>query len=443
MNEPTGKPRALNGIRILDLTRVWAGPLGTRILGDLGAEVIKIEHLTARGMGMDFDMTQQVTHLMKGWKPGRLPHPIVRSGMFPNGDPGEHPWNRQGLFNKMNRNKLGLTLDLAKPAGVRVFKALVKMSHAVIENYSPRVMKNLGIDYPVLKDLNPAIVFVSMPGFGTTGPYRDYVSYGPILEGASGLASLSGYPGAGPRKFGVAYADPIGGLNAAFAILLGVWHARSSGEGQFIDLSQCEALTCTIGEAVLGFQLTDEAPVQMGNRHPWMAPHGCYRCKGDDRWVTIAVSSDTQWEKLCEVMGNPSWARDDRFTGQLGRWKHQEELDSLIEKWTLEHDHQQIMERLQSAGVAAGAVLDSAEILQDPHLAERGFFVTITQPEAGTHPYPGLPIRLSKDPALTWRPCPCLGEHNEYVLGELLGMSAEEIAELQKEGVIGNRPPPM
>ena len=220
--------RSLDGVRVLDLCRVWAGPLATRLLGDLGAEVIKIESVQrADGRG-----------------PAELPPEVPwQWGIFPAGQTGERPWNRVGIFNKLNRNKLGITLDLSRPAGVEVFKALVGVSDVVIENYTPRVMRNFGLDYPALKALIPAIIMVSLPGFGTTGPYKDYLSLGTVIESSSGIASLMGYEGGPPHLAGVSFPDPAAALNAAAGILLALFHRRRTGRGQFIDLSQSEATT--------------------------------------------------------------------------------------------------------------------------------------------------------------------------------------------------------
>ena len=213
-----------------------------------------------------------------------------------------------------------------------------------------------------------------------------------------------------------------------------------TGKGQYIDLSQIEALTCMIGEAIVDWSMNKRTQPRRGNRHPFMAPHGCYRCRGEDEWVTIAVSSDEEWRRFCEATSNEEWAKDERFSDTLSRWKNQDDLDKLIEEWTLKWDHYEVMHTFQAAGIASGPVLSPAELLADPHLKERGFFETLTRAEVGTHPYPGVYANLSKTPgSLRW-PSPCLGEHNKYVLGELLGMSQEEIQSLVDDQIIGTEP---
>ena len=279
-----------------------------------------------------------------------------------------------------------------------------------------------------------------MPGFGLTGPYRDYVSYGTNLDPFSGLASLMGYPGEGAHMSGNAYPDPAAALHATGAILTALFHKHRTGQGQHIDLSQAESATCLIGETVLGFALNGKIPPRMGNRHPVLAPQGCYRCKGEDRWVAIAVSSEKEWEALCRVLEHPEWIKEERFSDPVNRRKNQEELDELIETWTGRQTHLEAMHRLQEAGVPAGAVLDAAELLADEHLRARGFFREINHPEVGPRKYCGLPIRFSEASMPAPKPAPCLGEHNEYILGKLLGLSREEITHLEEENIIGTRP---
>ena len=413
---------ALDGVRVLDLSRVWAGPLAGRILADLGAEVIQISSRVAIPMRA---VTPEVAGMLR---------------VFPDDDPGERPWNRTALMNDLGRNRLGLTLELDKPEGVDVFKKLVKISDVVLNNYSPRVMPNFGLDYPVLKAINPGIILCSMPGFGLTGPYRDYVSYGTNLDAASGLASLMGYPGQSAHMSGNAYPDPAAALHAAGAILIAIFHQRRTGKGQNIDVAQMESASCLLGEAVLGYSLNKKIPRPQGNHHPHHAPHNSYRCRGEDKWVAIAVSTEEEWRALGEAMDNPPWMADKKFVDLSSRHINRNELDGLIEKWTIRYTHHEVMKRLQNAGVPAGAVLNAEELFNDPHLEERGFFWEINHPEAGSHKYSGLPIRLSKTPTTKRNPAPCLGEHNEYVLGAILGLSDAEIEELREKDIIGDVP---
>ncbi len=413
---------ALDGVRVLDLTRVWSGPLAGRILADLGAEVI---HITGRVTVIGADYPPELAKIL---------------AVFPDNDPGERPWNRTSSNNDFHRNKLGITLELNTPEGIDIFKRLVKVSDVVLENYSPRVMPNFGLDYPVLTRINPAVILCSMPGYGATGPYRDWVSYGTNLDPASGLASLMGYPGQEAHMSGNAYPDPAAALHAAGAILTALFHQRRTGRGQYIDLSQAESATCLLGEAVLGYALNGKIPPRLGNRHPFRAPQGCYKCKGHDKWVVVAVFTDEEWKSLCQVMDKPDLAYDPRFADSSSRYENHDTLDELIEAWTSRYTHLEAMQLLQEAGVPAGAVLNAAELLANEHLNERGFFVEIDHPEVGPRKYTALPIKFSRTPAKPGRPAPCLGEHNEYVLSKILGLSKEEIAQLEAKGIIGHQP---
>lgn len=412
----------LQNIRILDLTRVWAGPVAARILADLGAQVISV---VAASMLVDAPIPEEIVKLL---------------GTYPDNDPGERPWNRNSMQNDFARNKLGMTLDLSTEEGIDILKRLVGVSDVVMENFSPRVMPNFGLDYESLEQINPGIILCSMPGYGDTGPYRDYISFGTNLYPFSGLSSLMGYPGEGPLMSGNAYPDPVASLNAANAILTALFYRKRTGIGQYINLAQAEGSTCLIGEKVLGYALNGKVPPRMANRHPNHAPQGAYPCKGDDKWVAIAVTSEAEWRGLEEAMDHPVWMVDERFADPVLRLKNQDELTDLISEWTRGHTHYEAMHLLQEAGVPAGAVVNAPELMSDPHLQGREFYWEIDHPDAGRHRYCGFPIKLSETPAHVILPAPCLGEHNEYVLGDILGFSAEEIEELADLKVISKVP---
>jgi len=399
----------------------FAGPMATRLLADMGAEVIKIESLQ---------------HI----DPWRGP-PVITpelAARLPEGTVAERPYNRSAGFNLQNRNKYGIALDLMTEPGKEVFKKLVKISDVVVENYSPRVMASLDLDYPVLKEINPEIIMMSLPALGGTGPDRDYIAFGQTIDCMSGMAYLTGYPGEEPMlQSGLSYGDPLSGMNAAFAILAALRYRRRTGRGVHIDLSQVEGLIAFNADAVMDYTMNGRVRERMGNRHTSAAPHGCYRCRGEDGWVAVAVASDAAWQRFCRAVGQPPWAEDERFADVPGRYRHQDELDRLVEAWTIQYDHYQVMHILQQADVPAGPVLDAKELVEEPHLNERGIFETVTHPEVGTHPYVGMYARFSKTPGSIRRPAPCLGEHNQFVLGEMLGLSPEEIAELEELGIIG------
>jgi crotonobetainyl-CoA:carnitine CoA-transferase CaiB-like acyl-CoA transferase len=418
---------ALDGVKVIDLSQIFAGPYATKLLADMGAHVIRVECAARSGRGGALPRMQ----------PGG-----AFGASFPDGDTGEHSYNRFAYYNEVNRNKYAVTIDLSKPPGVDVFKRLVKVSDVVVENFTPRVMRNFGLDYPVLREVNPQLVMISISGFGQDGPHRDYVAYGEGIEAMAGMSYLTSYDDGAPLKPGVAYADAVSGLHAAFAVLTALRHRRRTGEGQYIDLSMREALTSLLGEVIMGYTMNGSAARPTGNRDRAMAPHGCYRTRGDDEWIAIAVASDDEWRALCRAMGDPPWSLDQRFATVSNRLANHKELDRNIGEWTSGYDHIQLMNLLQNAGVRAGAVLDTAELAGDPHLRERGFFEELSHPEAGTHLYPGVSWKMSRTPGRLRMPAPCFGQHNRYVFKELLGMSDEEIDRLAQEGVTATEPLP-
>ena len=412
----------LDGVRVLDLSRVWAGPHCTRILADLGAEVI---HISGRRLVGRREVTRETAVIL---------------GTYPDNDPGERHWNRNVLNNDMGRNKLDITLELNTERGVELFKRLVEISDIVIENYSPRVMPNLGINYPVLKAINPTIIYCSMPGYGPEGPFQHFVSYGTTIDPHSGLASRMGYPGEDPHMSGNAYPDPASGMFATGAIMTALFSRYRTGKGQYISMAQAESGTALTGEASLGYQLSGEVPPRIGNGHVRKAPHGAYPCKGDDKWVAISVGTEAQWTNFQDAIGAPGWAADERYLTLEGRLQHQTELDGHVTDWTRSMDAYDAMRLLQEVGIAAGVVVNADELMNDEHLNQRGFFWKFDHPEAGVQTHAGQPIRLSETPARHYRPAPTLGQHHPYVLGELLGLSDNEITDLEETGIIGYTP---
>ena len=395
----------------------WSGPYLTNLLGNLGAEVIKVESI----------------QVPDGWRGAAI------SGHF---DSKERGWERSPLWNQVNTDKLDITLDLSRPKGAEVFKRLVEIGDIVVENYTSRVMKNFGLDYPVLRGINPRIIMIALPAHGGTGPWEDFTGYGYSIEQTAGIPQLTGYPDGLPKTMAWGFTDPIAGVNGASAVMFALLHRQMTGKGQYIDLSQVEALTSMIGDAMVDWSMNRRIPSRRGNRHPFMAPHGYYRCKGPDTWVGIAVSNDKEWEAFCETIGDPPWTEADEFADCLSRIENQDELDRLVEEWTVQHDPYEVMHTLQNAGVPAGAVLHASELLVDPHLTERGTYQIVDRAVVGSHPYllPSAPERFSKCPARIRRPAPLLGQDNDYVLKRLLGMSDKEVQDLADEHIIGTAP---
>ncbi|MBI2863858.1 MAG: CoA transferase [Chloroflexi bacterium] len=417
----------LTGLRVIDATSIWSGPFCAKQLADFGAEVIKVE--SARHMD-----------IVRG-----MANPPLGSGVYPDRDPGPRPWNRAGMFNALNTSKLSLSLDLTTPEGVATLKRLAKVSDVVLDNFRANVMERFGLGYAALREVNPSIIVISMSANGMSGPERDYGAFGATLEQTTGMAWLTGYgPNDAPYRGGVNYPDPVAGVHAVGAILAALRYRRETGKGQFIDLSQRETAACLVGEAILDFTLNGRIAERVGNRHQSLAPHGCYRCKGDENWVTIAIGSDEQWRRFAEAigpsLGRTEWTQDERFRTVTGRWQNQDELDRLVESWTSGQDHIEVMHLLQKAGVPAAPVHNNVELLADPHLVARGFWEWSNHPDAGRHRYYGPAVKLSETPGSIRSHSPCLGEHNDYILREILGLSDDELRELDAKGITNNDP---
>lgn len=400
MPDAPGLP--LTGIRIVDLSHDWAGPHATRMMADFGAEVIKVEY----------------SRRMDAMRGGRLENQM---------------YNRHPRWLQLHRNKLSVTLDLKVPADAEAFRDLVRISDVVVENSRSGVMERLGLGYDVLAAIKPDIIMVSMAAFGRTGPETSYAGYGGGIEPLSGVQALTGYDRTS-RPARVREADVTNGLMGACAIMTALVHRQRTGRGQWIDLSQLEALTgALIGAHLLEYAVNGTQPLPMGNRHPRYAPQGCYPCQGDDKWVTVVIRSDEEWKRLCEAIGRPELRDEARFATAPARARSHDELDRMIEGWTRQHTPEEAMRRLQGAGIAAGAVFNVEEISKDPHLEARGFFQLAAD---GSGRYPGMPFALSGTRAQVRTRGPRLGEHNEYVLCRLLGR-AEEAARPPVESGIG------
>ena len=414
----------LEGIRVVDLTAVWAGPFATQMLADWGAEVIWVESRQILSRG--YRGERGVVHVK-----GRL------ANAPPNRELGKRPWNRNPIVNLHSRNKLNMTVNLRTPEGFNILKRLVKVSDVFIENNGPGTMEKLGITYDVLKEVKPDIIMVRMPGFGLTGPYKNFRSFGSQLDNFCGQAFLMGYRDSDASTMsGTVYADATGGAMATLSILMALHHRNRTGEGQFIELAQIDTLVPQFGEIIMDWTMNQHVQKNPGNRHT-SAIQGCYRCKGDDRWINITINTDKEWEGFCRALDNPPWCQDKKFSTVLSRYQHHDELDELIAGWTIQRDNYEVMHLLQSEGVPAGPLMDERDCYSDPHLEEREFFQELTHPDCGTHLYPGTTWKMSKTSNTIRRP-PCLfGEHNEYIYKQIIGVSDEEYAELEKAGHIG------
>jgi benzylsuccinate CoA-transferase BbsF subunit len=372
----------LKNLRILDFSWVLAGPYATRILADFGAEVIKVQPL--------------------------MP-------------PAEDKFAR-GYDNTWNRNKRGITLNLNSAEGVALAKRLVALSDAVVENFTPRVMANWGLDYENLKKIKADIIMLSLSMMGGTGPWKGYAGFGPTVQAFSGLTYLTAYPGGPPLGPGTAYADHVAALFACLALLGALEYRRRTGEGQHIDISQVEAMASLLGDAFL--------PPQES------ATSGVYRCRGEDRWCALSVVSEEEWGGLKKALGNSPWAEGKRFATPASRLKNKKALDELIGEWMQRHTAEEAMTRLQRCGVAAGVVQDAKDLAQDPQLKHRGFFIALNHPELGQTISDANPIKLPDSPPAYTRSAPLPGQDNNYVYGGLLGLSRDEMDRLKEKGVI-------
>ena len=402
-----GKDLPLQGIRVLDFTFAIAGPVLTQVLGENGAEVIKVESEARQQRGRaraDLD-----------------PKVILQQRV---------------TFADVNRNKRSVTVNMGTKEGREVIRRLVPICDVVVENFSPRVMKRWGLGYEELKALRKDIIMARLPAFGLSGFQRDYLGMASVAMSITGLYHLWSYPDdpepAGPPVWTPNYLSAAMG---SVAIMAALRHRDRTGEGQLIELAQTEAMAAVLGTEYLDYFVNGTVSQPLGNRHAWMAPHGVYRCKGSDAWCAIAIGSEEEWEGLCRALGSPAWCRDARFGDMAGRHANQDELDQRIEEWTWDRTPETVMDTLQKAGVPAGVVQDGKRIFEDPNLRSRGFFTGVDDPAIGLVEYPGPFIHLSETPSQVER-CHRFGEDNDYVFSGLLNMSEEEIRKLQAEGVL-------
>lgn len=425
----------LEGIRILDMTVVWAGTYCATLLADMGAEVIRLESI------------KRLPPITRGYIP--YPPKEVIEGLpafvaaMPGREPGNRPWNRYPLFNAHGRNKLGITVDLTQPSGMDIFKRLVTVSDAFVENNVTETMDKLGISYEMMRQINPRIIMLRMPAYGNSGAYSNFRSLGVHMEGVIGHTIVRGYEDMDQSSSTNVYAaDAAGGAQGAFAMLAALHFRKRTGKGQLIELAQSENMAPYVGRYFMDYSMNGRDSSTLGNRHT-SAIQGCYSCAGEDRWVNVTLFDDADWAAFCGALGNPQWALDERFSTHSGRYENQRALDTRISEWTRKHGHYEVMHILQNVGVAAGPVMDQRDAFEDPHLRERGIFEEVYHEDVeGSHLYVGAPYRMSDIPIRIRRGPVQLGQDNEYVYKQVLGVSDEEYAELECMGHIGMDFPP-
>ena len=392
----------LEGIRVVEFTTGIVGPMLGRLLAEFGAESIKVE-------------TRKRPDFSRGPTPDRI--------------------NKGISFSDNSRSKKGITVNVAHPDGHRLIQRLIAISDIVVENFSAGTMSRLGLDYPRIREINPAIIMISLQGLGATESHS--VTFGQNIPPMVGLTHLWNHPGAtkpvGSQLF---YPDYFAGIQGACAVLAALDYRRRTGKGQYIDASQAEVAAALLGPYYLDSAVNGRVPEPLGNGSSVAAPHGCYRCAGVDAWCVIAVGNEEEWQSFCAVLGHPPWSLEVKFADRGSRVRNRVELNRLVEEWTLQHEPHEVMRRMQEAGVAAGVVQNIAQVANDPHLQARGFLVEIQHPEMGRTLHAGLPMRHSATPGQVRSHAPLIGEHNDYVFQQLLGMSREEIQHLEAIGVL-------
>ena len=421
----------LENIRVVDLSRVFAMPFAGANLADLGAEVIKIDTCQAQFM----ETTRTIT------------------GPFPDNQPGELWWEQGGTFQTLNRGKRSLTLDLRSDEAQGIVKDLVSVSDIVLENFTPRVMARFGLDYASLRAVKPDLIMVSNTGYGHSGPWSSFGAMASALEPTHGTGAFMGYleeEGSGavqfgniPNKVGNSYTDFLATWTALVSVMAALLHRAKTGRGTWVDLAMYQNGAFFIGEGLLAYAFNGERTRRIGNRHSAMAPHGCYPCQGEDQWVTIAVRDDADWTAFCGAIDAPDMAAEARFATVRQRLEMQDELDGIVSGWTRGRTSYEVMEALQQAGVPAGPVLTAGQALTDPHFRHRGFFEKVTHPEEtglGTKEYIGRGWKFSGSEVGIAGPAPILGEANDYALGQILGLTAEQVDALAVQEVIGAEP---
>ena len=403
-----GLKGALDGIRVADFTASWAGPHCVSLLAFMGAEVIKIE-------------SSAKLDLARYYPPFKDNIPSPDTAMW---------------FAQMHRNSLSVTLNLRKPEGVELAKRLAAISDVMVENFRAGVADRLGLGYKDLIKVNPQVIMAALSGFGANGPRSRWVTYGMHVSNISGLMASVGYPGAEAVSDWVEMPDPSGGVAGASAILAALHYQSRTGRGQHIDLSEEETVIGFQPEKLMDYEMNGAEAERMGNRAPGMAPHGIYRCAGEDSWISIVITSDEEWVRLCSAIGRDELARDERFATASARKGHEDALDEIVERWTRQRSKLEAMNALQGVGLGAVATFTNADLYHDKHLAARGFFTWDEHPVQGRAKMPAQPWKMSGTPLAMSRPGPKMGEHNGYVLEELMGLSREEVEGLVGRGVV-------
>jgi len=408
----------LAGARVLDLSYVFAVPYMAGMLSDLGAEVIKIEapHKLDQTRGRAF-------------------------GPYLDNDPATDPWNRSGIFYVVNRGKKSLAMDLSRPEGQEIFRELVAKSDIVLDNFTPRVMRKWGLNYDVLKKINPSLIMLSNTGYGSSGPWASFPSQGTTLEATMGITFYTGYRGDKPWKVGQSYPDFIACWSGLSALWAAIAHRQKTGEGQWIDVGMYQLGVALIPEPLLQKQLDGTEPDRIGNEHTEYVPSNLYQTQGNDQWLALTVQTDAQWAALTELMQDPALAHDPRFSSAANRRLHRNAVNTLVATWCRMLNAEELFEQLQARGIASGRVLNSRDLLRNPHLKHRKFYESVRHPEPiGERPIIGRPYKLRFRDAHIKKPGPRFGEDNNDILRDILGKTPSQIAALKASNVVCDAP---
>ena len=421
------KKLPLEGIRVLDMTLVFAGPYGTMFLGDMGAEVIRVESINV------FPTSTRGQFA----RPSKEAEARAAQSRYPNRDPGERPWNRVAQFNAHSRNKLSMTADLHTPEGRDVFRRLVEVSDVFVENIALGAMARLGLEYHVLREWNPRLIMVSSIGMGQTGPWAHFRGFGSHFEALYGHASVTGYPDMDAEGAPASVAaDAATGVGIGFATVMALHQRERTGRGTHVDLSQGENFVPHLSELFMDYELNGRVAGPIGNRDPWLV-QGAYPCTGEDEWITLSIGRIEEWHTLCRLMERQELVEDQRFEDMNGLRANHDDVDQIVGVWTTDKDPIELFHLLQKEGIVAGPIFHEPHAYADPHLKERNFFVPITHPEIGTHLYPSTTFQMSRTPFEVRKPPVRLGEENDYIYREVLKLTEEEYDHLKALGQIG------
>jgi crotonobetainyl-CoA:carnitine CoA-transferase CaiB-like acyl-CoA transferase len=404
------KERIFEDVRIADFTWLGVGPIATKFMADMGATVIHVESFTRP------DLTR-VSYPYKNFEAGI---------------------NRSAFFTLFNDSKYGITLNLKMPQAQEVARRLVyNWANVVADAHLPGLMESFGLDYMTLSKEKPDLIHVATALQGKTGPYSSMPGHGMAGVSLAGFTEITGWPDAEPCIPWGAYSDFITFPHMVSALIAALLYRKKTGKGQYIELSQLESSVQFLSPLIMDYMINGRIAQRMGNRSPYAAPHAIYRCQGEgEKWCAIVVSTDDEWQSFCQVIGSPEWVSSTKFATLEGRKENEDELNEMVEQWTINHTSQEVMTWLQEAGVAAGVVESGEDLVADPQLNHRGTHVILEHPEIGPHIYQPPPYRFSKTPHELTMPAPCMGQHNEYILKEVLGMSDDEVAELLIAGAL-------